>query len=230
MAETVPFISTREEFIEQYRRLCHHIARNFVLRQQRKLEQSFGQTSEPKKIQQARRAHKSAPLPVKAEWAYVAPDQSHDLASAAILKLMRCPEKYWNQTGRNGKNNVVKRVIINAIIDEFDRQQMIFSNEVQSPDPGEDWFDTLPGRDGLADHTRIKFDSQKAKTALQSLTEGERLVIQFYFGLGCDPLNPYTIARKFDRTRYWAERRLESGLAKLRKQLNSPQNLQPLSQ
>jgi DNA-directed RNA polymerase specialized sigma24 family protein len=147
--------------------------------------------------------------------------KAEDLASAALISLVKCQQQYWNQP------YYVKRLIVNAIINEQKRQQKIFERELCAfaMEDGSDWFDTLPGRDGLAQSTQVKYDTQKMLDALHVLTEGERLVIQFYFGFnGIQPIKPRGIAIKLARTEFWVERRLASGLNRLRREMgNSPQ-------
>jgi DNA-directed RNA polymerase specialized sigma24 family protein len=151
---------------------------------------------------------------------------AQDLASAALLKLAMCPKRLWNEP------YAVKRLIVNAIIDESRKQQKVFENEWQAPhtvgnsgNKGErvhsdDWFDTQPGRDGLAEHTRIKLDSEKIQRALDCLNDGERLVITLFYGLETDaPLKEYAIASRLGRTVKWTQNRLQSGLARIRQEI-----------
>ena len=226
----VPTIETREQLVEQYRRLCGYIARSFVTKWRRRLINSGGGSSEETFILRSG-FPATRTLQCKAE----------DLAGAALIKLMKCPERYWNQP------YYVKRLIVNAIIDEQKVQQKIFENEWQSPEfkfgPLEsgrsgssgkyannhstadyvDWFDTQPGRDGLAEATRVKFDSEKVSEAMTSLSQAERLVIELYFGLHTEnPIREYKIAAKLGRDQGWVERRLKSGLNNIRRQLGQP--------
>ena len=218
-------IKTLEQFVEQYRRLCGHIARSFVAKRKRQLEEGASGL-------QPWENHRSGRLPAMANMTLKC--NAEDLASAALVKLTQCPKEYWNQTGRNGRNNYVERVIMNAIIDEFAKQKKVENHEFcpfnveTGPDIGkydfshdaQDFFDTQPGRDGLAQATQMKFDAERVKDCLGSLTEGERLVIQFYFGLnGLKPLGQRAIADKLARTTFWVEHRMTSGLMKLRKEL-----------
>jgi RNA polymerase sigma factor (sigma-70 family) len=193
---------SQEAFIEQYRRLCGYIARRFIYRQSRQFEENTGKSD----------AGGNTAIPKCDDLA------AQDLASAALLRLVRCPARYRDQP------RYVRRIIVNAIIDEFKRQQKIFHYEFAAPATidGEDWFDTQVGPDGLARATQQKLDAGRAITALSSLTEGERLVVEFYFGLnGARPLKEHAIASKLARTRWWVERRLTSGLIKLRTQLGA---------
>jgi RNA polymerase sigma factor (sigma-70 family) len=222
-------LETIEDFVEKYRRLCGHIARSFIAKRKRQLEDG-GNSLQPwgsLPTSQAKNSHAVyASSQVRAAMATrTLQFNAEDLASAALVKLTQCPQVYWNQTGRNGRNNYVERVIMNAIIDEFAKQKKVESHELCASEPyGDpdyhDFFDTLPGRDGLAEATQIKFDAERVKSCLGSLTEGERLVIQFYFGLnGLKPLGQRAIADKLARTPFWVEHRMTSGLMKLRKEL-----------
>jgi RNA polymerase sigma factor (sigma-70 family) len=213
--QPVPHVETKEQFIEQYRRLCGHIARSFVAKWRRKLiNAGGGSVEETYFLRSGFPATRT--LQCKAE----------DLAGAALIKLMKCPERYWNQP------YYVKRLIVNAIIDEQKVQQKIFQNEWQSPEFSNyshpvreyhDWFDTQPGRDGLAEATRVKFDGEKITRAMTSLSQAERLVVELYFGLYTDnPIREYKIAAKLGRDQGWVERRLKSGLNNIRRQLGQP--------
>jgi RNA polymerase sigma factor (sigma-70 family) len=211
-------IRSREQLIEQYHRLCGHIARKFVQRWKRKLEAAG--------LDLADEFGKSG------KWETNTPQfasvflvqKSQDLASAAIVRLMKCPEKYWNQP------YYVKRLIVNAIIDEQKAQQKVFEHEWQPPEFGSstrsgafeahDWFDTQPGRDGLAEATRVKFDAAAVQEKFSALSQGERLVIELYFGLNNTPaIKEYAIASKLGRTREWVDRRLKSGLNVIRREI-----------
>ena len=212
--------NSQDAFIEQYRRLCGHIARRFVFRHRRQFEDSTGHVSEEPfspspNVQHSRRARdytmiRGGALAKRDDLA------AQDLASAALLRLVKCPLRYRDQPA------YVRRLIVNAIIDEQKRQQKTFHYEYAAPalPNGGDWFDTQPGRDGLAQATEIKFDAIRAIQAMDCLTQGERLVVEFYFGLnGVQALKEHAIACKLARTRWWVERRLTSALIKLRTQV-----------
>ena len=211
--------NSQDAFVEQYRRLCAHIAWRFVFRQKRQFETNAGHYDEsgPKLTRFGHRRGAdgkltdAAPLLPKRETL-----SAQDLTSAALLRLVKCPARYRDQPA------YVRRLIVNAIIDEQKRQQKIFHSEYAAPalPDGEDWFDTQPGRDGLAQATQIKFDALRAIQAMDCLTQGERLVVEFYFGLnGVQPLKEHAIACKLARTRFWVERRLTAALIKLRTQV-----------
>jgi RNA polymerase sigma factor (sigma-70 family) len=210
----IPLIETREQFVEQYRRLCGHIARNFITKWKQKLINSGHGVEETLYLRSGFPATRV--LQCRAE----------DLASAALVNLAKCPRQYWNQP------HYVKRLIVNAIIDEQRVQQKIFENEWQAPDvprhdSGQpeyyDWFDTQPGRDGLAEATRVKFDGEKISQAMTALSQAERLVVELYFGLHNDsPIREYKIAAKLGRDQGWVERRLKAGLNHIRRELGQP--------
>ncbi len=211
---------TRGEFIEQYRRLCGHIARAFVSKWRRNLI-SNGGLAQGSDSNYAPHIQASRTLQFKAE----------DLASAALLKLCKCKPEYWNQP------YYVKRLIVNAIIDEQKFQQKTFEHEWQAPKPDsrgsnsvypmvDDWFDQQPGRDGLAEATRIKLDSEAIRKSFICLTSSERIVIEMYYGLKTKtPLKEYAIASRLGKDRGWVERKLKAGLNAIRREIGEPVRL-----
>lgn len=210
---------SQDAFVEQYRRLCGYIARRFVYRQKRQFEENRGKLQSDSGLESRSSSGKTAANGYSAALPKCYDLAAQDLASAALLRLVRCPERYRDQP------KYVRRLIVNAIIDESKKQQRLLAREYAAPSTidGEDWFDLQPGRDGLAEYTRIKVDGARAKEALSSLTQGERLVVEFYFGLnGVEPLGEHAIACKLARTRPWVEKRLSSALVKLRTQIAIP--------
>jgi RNA polymerase sigma factor (sigma-70 family) len=205
--------NSQDAFVEQYRRLCAHIAWRFVFRQKRQHEADAGAPDPIRPSRSSRGPYATVSGPLLPKTDHLA---AQDLTSAALLRLVKCPARYRDQPA------YVRRLIVNAIIDEQKRQQKIFHSEYAAPalPDGEDWFDTQPGRDGLAQATQIKFDALRAIQAMDCLTQGERLVVEFYFGLnGVQPLKEHAIACKLARTRFWVERRLTAALIKLRTQV-----------
>jgi hypothetical protein len=80
-----------------------------------------------------------------------------------------------------------------------------------------DYFDSLPGRDRLAEHTQTSFDSAKIVALIPKLPEAQRVVLELYFGLnGAKPCGSTRIATKLARTRYWVDARLNAGLQEIR--------------
>lgn len=135
-----------------------------------------------------------------------------DLTSAAVLKLCKAPQKYWDQPW------IAKAVIVNAIIDEFKRKRKTSDNELSPSSPV--FFDSLPGRNGISHAVENAVDGNRALGLLYRLTQGERLVVEFYFGLnGIEAIKERAIAAKLGRTERWVENRLESGLNKLRAEM-----------
>jgi RNA polymerase sigma factor (sigma-70 family) len=201
---------TQTEFIEKYRRLCGHIARNFIWRRKRQLEESNG--------------HDNSELSRRNDV------DAQDLASAALLRLAKVKEQYWDQP------HYVKKAIVTAIIDETRKQEKWFKNEfcpyqgiwitrnrkgtTHGTNDTEDYFDSLPGRDGLATQVQSSHDSATLQEAIQVLTDSERTVITIFFGLNnLQHKRERAIAQSLGKTKFWVERRLHSGLNRLRKEI-----------
>lgn len=192
---------TRKAFIEKYYRLCFVIAREFV----------YG------KGQHVKWSPSGAVIGNEHDRAKT---DIEELASAALVSLSKCR----NVKAIRYQKGYINRLIRNAIINEAKwNLQYYSSREHQSPQPSEspsdiaDWFDTHPGRDGLAGHTQTKFDSQLIIQSFNVLTQAERIVIEYHFGLNSvEPIGEYAIACKMGRTRYWVQHKLNTGLAKLR--------------
>lgn len=200
---------TRKAFIEKYYRLCFVIAREFV----------YG------KGQHVKWSPSGAVIGNEHDRAKT---DIEELASAALVSLSKCR----NVKAIRYQKGYINRLIRNAIINEAKwNLQYYSSREHQAPEhaiPGGkggrfddrdnmDWFDTHPGRDGLAGHTQTKFDSQLIIQSFNVLTQAERIVIEYHFGLNSvEPIGEYAIACKMGRTRYWVQHKLNTGLAKLR--------------
>lgn len=200
---------TRKAFIEKYYRLCFVIAREFV----------YG------KGQHVKWSPSGAVIGNEHDRAKT---DIEELASAALVSLSKCR----NVKAIRYQKGYINRLIRNAIINEAKwNLQYYSSREHQSPEhaisggkggrfddrDNMDWFDTHPGRDGLAGHTQTKFDSQLIIQSFNVLTQAERIVIEHHFGLNSvEPIGEYAIACKMGRTRYWVQHKLNTGLAKLR--------------
>lgn len=202
---------TRKAFIEKYYRLCFVIAREFV----------YG------KGQHVKWSPSGAVIGNEHDRAKT---DIEELASAALVSLSKCR----NVKAIRYQKGYINRLIRNAIINEakwnlqyyssresqapeVSKSKGIGSNDYSVPDGALDWFDTHPGRDGLAGHTQTKFDSQLIIQSFNVLTQAERIVIEYHFGLNSvEPIGEYAIACKMGRTRYWVQHKLNTGLAKLR--------------
>ena len=194
-----PQVHTLEEFIEQYRRLCGFYARKFAYRLKHKDDGEKNCDHQQGQIE--------------------------DLASEALLRLVRCKPEHWNNY------YYVQRVIINAIIDAQSKQLKVLKTEIQPPvhigtsrkdstADYHDFFDTIEGRDGLANATQTKYDAKAIQELLPTLDPAERIVMEFTFGLnGVSAISARAIAQKLGRTQFWIERRLASGLAKIRQKI-----------
>jgi hypothetical protein len=157
-------------------------------------------------------------------------EDAEDLASIATYYLLRIPQQFRDQPP------YIKRVIVSKIITAWHKRLKHGRNEWQPPgqtgdghrswgDPGDnspDYFDTLPGRDGLAEHTQTSFDSAKVLALLPKLPEAQRIVLELYFGLnGAKPCGSARIATKLARTRYWVDARLHAGLQEIRTMISA---------
>lgn len=149
-------------------------------------------------------------------------EDAEDLASVAIYYLLRIPQHFRDQPP------YVKRVIISKIITAWHKRLKYGQREYQPPHTpnnggtsrgyhSDDFFDTLPGRDGLAEQTQVHFDSATILALLPKLPQSQRVVIELHFGLnGAKPCGSQRIATKLARSRYWVDARLRAGLAELR--------------
>jgi len=193
------------EFIEKYRRLCGHIAWDFVKRSHRDV----------------------SPIALSQE-------DAEDFASCALIKLLKCPAQH------RGNKWYVQRVIENAITTAWrkrlkqlglEREVQTVRSELDIPAPanrhgassdGGDLMDMLPGPDGLAGKTQIKFDFAKVIALLPTLPNSERVVVELTFGLnGAEPFTRKRIAKKLGRTEWWAETKLRTAILRMRAQISS---------
>jgi DNA-directed RNA polymerase specialized sigma24 family protein len=139
---------------------------------------------------------------------YLQHADKEDFASAARYYLIRIPQKYRDQPF------YIKRTIVNAIISARDKRRREFGRETSHD---ETYFDTLPGRDGLADYVQVNSDCTKLVALIPNLHISERLVVELHYGInGCSPCSPEQVARKLGRTRTWVVKRLESAHTNLR--------------
>lgn len=153
---------------------------------------------------------------------------AEDLASRAHIQLMKCPRQFRNQ------KNYVTRLIINAVLDGLRRERrIILAHEYQPPHMSTrgstsahdshidtDWFDTLEGRDGLAEAVQVSCDGEKVRAVFYGLNSSDRIVLQLAFGLtGLRPLSCERIGSKLGRTPDWAERRMRNGINQIRERL-----------
>ena len=151
-------------------------------------------------------------------------EDAEELASFATYHLIRLPQKYRDQP------YYVRQVIISKIITAWNKRLKTGRREWQPPhhimpnhgDFQPDWFDSLPGPDGLADRTQQAMDATAVLALLPRLTLSERTVLELHFGLnGAKPYGAQRIATKLARSRYWVELRLQSGLQELRRLISA---------
>ena len=145
-------------------------------------------------------------------------EDAEDLASIAIYHMLRIPQQFRDQPP------YIKRVIVSKIITAWHKRLKHGRNESQAPHiPNEtDYFDTLVGRDGLADDTQVAFDSARILAILPQLPEPQRIVLELYFGLnGAKSCGSARIATKLARTRYWVDARLNAGLQEIRTRISA---------
>lgn len=205
------------DLVEKYGKFCGFMAWQFVSR---------GQTA-------AKRENQLTSLHT---------EDAEDLASIAMIGLLKCPAAHRHEPP------YVKRLIINHIIKGWHKMNRWKGAEQQAPTGGDegsiertaapsrsfdytwgsgrDFFDNLPGRDGLAGYTALKYDSAAVLAILPLLPESERLVIELSFGLlpGTEAIGLDRIARKLGRTKYWADIRLQKGLVRVREHLQLSAN------
>lgn len=160
-------------------------------------------------------------------------EDAEDLASVAVYYLLKIPQRFRDQPP------YIKRVVISKIITAWNKRLKYGQKEYQPPHtPGSkgtaegstlhatsanvDYFDTLPGRDGLAEHTQTAFDSATILALLPKLSDAQRIVLELYFGLnGAKACGSARIAVKLARTRYWVDVRLQAGLQELRTMISA---------
>ena len=195
-----------EQFIEKYRRLCGHIAWDFVKRSHRDV----------------------SPIALTQE-------DAEDFASCALLKLVKFPakhrgkpyEKYYVQ--RTIENAITtawrKRLKQLGMEQEATGRSMdlsIYDDGAGNRDNFGDIFDRLPGPDGLAGKTQTKFDFATVVALLPNLPNSERVVVELTFGLnGAEPFTRKRIAKKLGRTEWWTETKLRSAILRMRAQISS---------
>lgn len=200
---------TDTQFMEKYRRLCGHIAWDFV-----------------------RRSHRDvSPITLTQE-------DAEDFASCALIKLMayhRSPN--WTKHGDN--KWYVQRIIENAITTawrkrlkqmgcESDNHQLLRNHLGIAGHAahdgvfslGGDIFDQVPGPDGLAGKTQTKFDFATIVALIPSLPNAERVVVELTFGLnGAESFSRKRIAKKLGRTEWWVETKQHSAIQRIREQI-----------
>jgi DNA-directed RNA polymerase specialized sigma24 family protein len=201
-------VITDQELVEKYGRYCGYWARHFLCREIRREDE---------------RANASATQ-----------SEAEDLASIALIQLVKCPQRY------RGEKKYVTRVIINGVLEglrtrrkikQFEwqpprtvRRAGIHSHSLGSLDDGNqtEYFDSLPGPDGLAGKTQIKFDSSTACRMLESLPIAEKIVLELHFGLtGLRPASERQISKKLSRPEFWVQRRLQVGLIHMRQKMGA---------
>src|SRR5437868_1160855 len=131
------------ELVEKYRRLCGYIARHFVAKGANDQE------------------HLNSRL--------LGPHDAEDMASVALISLVKCPAAHRHE------KPYVNRLIVNAIIKEWHKKLRLVAKEqpkgLAANSEDNDFWDRLPGADGLPGRTQIKFDSEKAVNALNCLPD-----------------------------------------------------------
>jgi len=206
------------EFIEKYRRLCGHIAWDFV-----------------------RRSHRDvSPITLTQE-------DAEDFASCALIKLMayhRSPN--WSKHGDN--KWYVQRIIENAITTAWRKRLKQMGTEREGTERNlklsklgdhptsfndgqnfgaslvtanyADVFDRLPGPDGMAGKTQTKFDFATVVALIPSLPNAERVVVELAFGLnGAESFSRKRIAKKLGRTEWWVETKQQAAIQRIREQI-----------
>lgn len=207
------------QFIEKYRRLCGHIAWDFIKRSHRDVS--------PIKLTQ---------------------EDAEDFASCALIKLTayyRSPN--WTKHGDN--KWYVQRIIENAIVTAWRKRLKQMATEREGTernlklthlgyehpssfnDGGQqfgvtgtstcvDLFDRLPGPDGLAGKTQTKFDFATVVALIPSLPNAERVVVELTFGLnGAESFSRKRIAKKLGRTEWWVESKQQAAIQRIREQI-----------
>jgi RNA polymerase sigma factor (sigma-70 family) len=207
-----------EQFVERYRKLAGYIAWTFVRRSHREI----------------------SPVVLTQE-------DAEDFASCALLKLVKCPPDKYDQ------KPYVNLLIVNAIITAW-RKRLKQINAETNPESGHvthrmthrkgnpmrrdadrtvidtsgSFFDTLDGHDRGHENSDTQFDFTKAIKFLPDLPHAERLVIELNFGLGCPPCGVERIGKKLGRSKTWVELRISRGILRIREQLSSQQQTQPV--
>lgn len=195
---------TETEFIEKYRRLCGHIAWDFVKRSHRDVSPIF-----------------------------LTQEDAEDFASCALLKLLRCPEQHRDNkwyVQRIIENAIVtawrKRLKQLGAEQEANKRSLsLTADEYQG-----DIFDLLPGPDGLAGKTQTKFDYAKVIALMPKLPDAQRIVLELSFGLnGCQACSPQRIAKKLGRTEWWAQKTFNAAIKNIQSELSSQRAIHAVS-
>ena len=195
---------TETEFIEKYRRLCGHIAWDFVKRSHRDVSPIF-----------------------------LTQEDAEDFASCALLKLLRCPEQHRDNkwyVQRIIENAIVtawrKRLKQLGAEQEANKRSLsLTADEYQG-----DIFDLLPGPDGLAGKTQTKFDYAKVIALMPKLPDAQRIVLELSFGLnGATPCSPQRIAKKLGRTEWWAQKTFKAAIKNIQSELSSQRAIHAVS-
>lgn len=168
-----------------------------------------------------------------------------DLASSATVQIVRCPKERWNE--HPYIKRLIINAIFNETRDrkrykramlvqapeywnneqrrgarEFDRRGTDghFVGKLGDSTKANDYFDTIIAKGDFASDLETSLDSSKALHSLKKLTNAERLVIEFHFGLnGLRPIGESAIALRLGRTKHWVQKRLQAGLTELRKEI-----------
>jgi len=201
------------EFIEKYRRLCGHIAWDFVKRSHRDV----------------------SPIALTQE-------DAEDFASCALIKLLKCPtqhrdNKWYVQRVIENAITTAWRKRLKQLGQEREVQTVRGELDIPSPanhygarSEGGDLLDMLRGPDGLAGKTQIKFDFAKVNSVLPTLPNSERIVVELTFGLnGAEPFTLKRIAKKLGRTEWWTETKLRMALLRMRAKISSQSPISAVS-
>jgi len=210
---------TDVEFIEKYRRLCGHIAWDFVRR-------SFRDVS---------------PITLTQE-------DAEDFASCALLKLVKFPEKhkgtkyekfYVQRTIENAITTAWRKRLRNLQLEldgtrlkisqpragQYPRTAFVYKDEDGFGFKGEDdIFNRMPSADGerLMDQKLRDIDASRYLALIPTLPTAERIVIELTFGLnGAEAFSRKRIAKKLGRTEWWTESKLKSAILRMRSQISS---------
>jgi len=151
-------------------------------------------------------------------------EDAEDFASCALLKLVKCPPQFRDQ------KPYVNLLIVNGIITAWRKRLKQLESETngKGAEDGEDYFDTIEGRDGVHTSTQTKFDFRTVSNLLPNLPAAERLVIELNFGLGCPPCGVERIGKKLGRSKSWVELRISKGILRIRESLSSQQQSLPV--
>ena len=208
---------SRAEFIDKYRRLCGHIAWDFV-----------------------RRSHRDvSPITLTQE-------DAEDFASCALVKLASFPEKhigqsyekyYVQRTIENAITTAWRKRLRTMQLETDGTRLRVYSRECGRKGPAAyvyegdigtgregDIFDRLPKADGevMAANVLRDIDVARVASLLPSLPNAERVVVELTFGLnGAESFSRKRIAKKLGRTEWWAESKLNSALLRIREQISS---------